>query len=182
MAIIQVERKHFHIIIFNLGDLDITPRTARGGFIYYESKIINDLWSKGYVVIADLNLNTASYVARYTLKKQGLKKYDDLGIQPPFILMSTRPGIGFDYVNSKADDLIQSPYIFLDHKNYPLPKYFKRVLEERFNIPTEFFNDEIIEKNYQVNLLKEIYSKNDLKHILEAEEYNLEAKQRGRKL
>ena len=109
----QFGRKHLHIILFGLPDLDFVPRTSRKGIIYYESKILNDIWGKGYVVITDLNLTTASYVARYTLKKQGLKKYDDLGIQPPFILMSTRPGIGFDYVNSKADDLIQSPYIFL---------------------------------------------------------------------
>ena len=175
-------RKHYHMIIFNLGDLDIKPRSAKNGYIYYESEIINQLWNKGFVVIAEVNLQTAAYVAKYTLKKQGLKKYDELDIQAPFILMSTRPGIGYKYLSDHVQELINKPYIFMDHKNYSLPRYFKRVLEEEYNIPTEFFNDKYIEKNYKVNLAKEIFTKQELKKILEAEEANLEASQKRRSL
>lgn len=175
-------RKHFHIIIFGLGDLDIKARSSSNGYIYYESQIINELWSKGFVVLADLNLNTASYVARYTLKKLGLKKYDDLGIQAPFILMSTRPGIGYDYWLAHSTDLQAYPYILCDHKFLPMPRYFKRLFEEKLDIPTEYFNDELIEKVYKVNLLKEIYSGDSLSQILEAEELNIQAKQKGRLL
>lgn len=175
-------RRHYHVIVFNLPKGDISPRSSSNGFIYYESKVISDIWSKGYVVIADLNLNTASYVARYTLKKQGLKKYEDLNVQAPFILMSTRPGLGYDYLIAHKDSLIERPYILIDHNFYSLPRYFKRVLEEKYFIPTEYFNDDVIEKNYKLNFVKEIKSGNKLENILEAEELNLEAKQTNRRL
>lgn len=178
----QSGRRHFHIIIFGLPEMDFVPRSSRNGFLYYESKILTELWSKGYVVIANLNINTASYVARYTLKKQGLKKYDDLGIQAPFILMSTRPGIGYEYFIQHHEDLEQYPFIFLDHKNYPMPRYFKRLFEEQFGVPTEYFNDDLIDKVYRANLVREIKAKNDLASILEGQELNIESKQRSRRL
>ena len=175
-------RKHFHIILFDLPDLDFVPRSSRNGNLYFESKILNEIWDKGYVVIAQLNLSTASYVARYTLKKQGLKKYDDLGVQAPFILMSTRPGIGYNYFHLNHKNLEAFPFIFIEHKNYPMPRYFKRLFEEEYGIPTEYFNDDLIEKVYKKNLIKEIKSKNDLIDIYEAEELNLEAQQKRRTL
>lgn len=142
---------------------------------------MNDIWSKGFVVIAELNLSTASYVARYTLKKQGLKKYDDLNIQAPFILMSTRPGIGYDYLISHKNSLSIQMNILIEHKYYPLPRYFKRVLEDDFGFNMSDFKEAQQNKIYNHNLVREIYSKNDLKQILEAEELNLEAQQTSRR-
>lgn len=70
----------------------------------------------------------------------------------------------------------------MDHKNYPMPRYYKRLFEEQFGIPTEYFNDDLIDKVYRANLVREIKAKNDLASILEAQELNIESKQRSRRL
>ena len=175
-------RKHFHIIVFGLGDLDIKPRTANNGYIYYQSDILNQIWDKGFVVVAELNINTASYVARYTLKKQGLKKYENLDVQAPFLLMSTRPGIGYDYVLSHQNSLMLYNFIFCDHAYYPLPRYFKKVLVDELGYDFKLIDEDKKAKYYNINLTKEIYSHKDLNRILEAEEIKIESQNYRRKL
>lgn len=62
----------------------------------YESKILQSIWGKGLCSIADLNEETASYIAKYVTKKitGAPAKHHYKGRMPEYTTMSRRPGIG----------------------------------------------------------------------------------------
>lgn len=141
---------HYHMILFNcpLDDLTINFPTPDGGLIHkknsvgtymFYSPIIADIWSKGFIAIDDANFNTESYVSRYIMKKQkgeSSKVYSEvLGVEAPFLRMSNRPGIGFNYFLKDEAKYIDDPTIILPSGRKPivsgLPKYFKRKLFEK---------------------------------------------------
>jgi len=90
-------RPHYHCILFGLGQKD--------------EKVIRDAWGMGIVQVDRLEPAAIAYVAGYTAKKLGHQRKVQHGeildretgeltqgitYQPPFLLMSRRPGIGGD--------------------------------------------------------------------------------------
>lgn len=134
-------RPHFHIILFNCPIPDLTfLKSNFQGDVYWTSEIIDKCWnSRGYHIIGNCNFSTCSYVARYMLKKQKGKStyYDDLGLVPPFTLMSRAPGIARDYYdeNSKKiyfyDNLVITNSKGVAQRVKP-PKYFDRLYDIDF--------------------------------------------------
>ena len=106
-------RCHFHLILFNcpIPDLTIDFKDKEGHIIHkrnkmgtymMDSQFIRDCWTFGIITIDDCNYNTQAYVSRYVLKKQkgeNSKVYRALGVDPPFVCMSTKPAIGLEYYN-----------------------------------------------------------------------------------
>ena len=126
-------RPHYHICFFNLKIPDKEPlnRNFENSMIW-TSKEIEKIWGKGNIVIGKLTYESAAYTARYTLKKQyGLSKpiFEQKKIEPEFIIMSRRPGIGKPYYELKKDTIYKTDEIFIVNrkgdifKNKP-PKYF----------------------------------------------------------
>lgn len=153
-------RPHYHQIIFNYipNDLKYKHTDARG-FPLYTSKTLQKIWGKGFVIIGTISWQSASYVARYTFKKQGLTKqkrqyYDALetdeetgelymtkkwhikkgDIEPEFITMSNREGIGAQYFKQHINQIQQNNGILItiDSKTHlkPIPRYFKKIWEK----------------------------------------------------
>lgn len=136
----QTFRPHYHIIVFGLklDDLEFFKRDKRG-YDHFTSKSIERIWSdpdthesKGFVDVEQVNSKTCAYVARYTLKKLYGKDawyYERLNLEPPFLLMSRKPGIGKLYYDDHKEELLDFPeLIFSDGtaggKKFGLPKYF----------------------------------------------------------
>lgn len=93
-------RPHYHGVYFcdsPIADLRVWSR--KGSYTLYNSDDVNKAWGKGFVVIGTLTPSAASYCAKYCLKFDHSTKKGD----PPFILMSRRPGLGdaFFSVNQK---------------------------------------------------------------------------------
>lgn len=67
---------HYHMIIFNWSpdDLEFDKISKKSGLPIYKSKTIDKIWGKGYCPIGKITYESASYVARYTMKKNGLAK------------------------------------------------------------------------------------------------------------
>jgi len=163
-------RKHLHIIMFNLPDLDIKPRSSSGGIIQYTSDILNDLWFRGFVVLESVVPETANYVARYTLKKAGLQKYEDLHVQAPFLMMSTRPGIGYTYFQEHVQEIVDRNGIFVGHKLASIPRYFKSLLGEDIQADLKKrVKDYIFDRNF----VKQMVNDRPLMSILSSDEVNL---------
>lgn len=125
-------RPHFHIIVFGLPLNDLVYFfTNELGDILYRSAFIESLWNYGHVTVGDLNFRTASYTARYILKKQKGDDaiiYQDLGILPPFLSMSLRPAIGKAYFEQKADTIYQNDKIYLQNGVITTPpRYFDKL-------------------------------------------------------
>lgn len=113
----KYERPHYHAIIFNLpiNDLERHKKTPEG--MLYTSKTIEKIWGKGYVVIAEVNWNTAAYVARYMLKKQKGQNageyYEKKAVEPEFVRMSRMPGIAYEYYQANKDKIYKDDTIII---------------------------------------------------------------------
>lgn len=67
-------RPHYHLAIFNYEPDDLVLyKLNKHGDPSFKSKKLQKIWGKGFVVVEELNFNTAAYIARYVQKKAGLK-------------------------------------------------------------------------------------------------------------
>lgn len=78
-------RPHYHSIMFNVHQ-DLSAR-------------ISDIWSHGQVHVGDVNLASIHYVTKYVINRH--QEYG--GREPPFSLMSKRPGLGARYLLTHAE-------------------------------------------------------------------------------
>lgn len=123
-------RFHLHIIIFGYSPEDLKVFTKNDGIYTYTSKEIESLWMKGFCTVGEVSADSCSYVAGYCSKKY----YD----RDNFILMSTRPGIGYQwYVLNKKNIHNYDSITFKDFKGAHIPRYFDKLDEKN---PVDAFN------------------------------------------
>lgn len=131
-------RPHYHAIIFGLHLTDLVPWSRSDqGYQYFRSASLERCWSVkteidglngekcvtplapiGYCLVGEVTWETCAYTARYIMKKlkgPEAQFYSDFNLQPPFVLMSRKPGIArqyydehpdmydYDYINLKTD-------------------------------------------------------------------------------
>lgn len=137
----QNSRPHFHLLIFNHEFPDLVPCGSRKGNTLYTSPILEKLWPFGFVSVGQFNKTTAAYVAKYVLKKAGGETAEEMyfrfdsesgeawDVQPEFITMSNRPGIGADWFKRYWRDVYPKDFITIEGKKYPAPKYYDVLLE-----------------------------------------------------
>lgn len=132
----QTFRPHYHDIVFGL-TLDDLVWWSRSelGYDYYTSEFLSSIWKHGRVIVGEVTWDTCAYTARYVMKK--LKgdlavKYEEFNIEPPFVLMSRRPGIARNYYETHPE-LFDKKCIYLatDSGSRPVypPKYYKRLFD-----------------------------------------------------
>lgn len=158
-------RPHYHLLLFNLplkdlsyvfqhrDVIDIDVKTGKNIYGPYQfdlrppkssqtlmfSRIIYDLWQyKGFISVDEVNYNTAAYVSQYINKKldgSGAKKYEELGIIPPFLRMSNRPGIGAQYFDSH-DEIHNEDHIIIPGDGEAhisaVPRYFDKLFVKKY--------------------------------------------------
>ena len=104
-ALCRLGRPHYHACLFNCSFDDLESYASRDGVLRYTSPKLEAIWKYGFVDVGELNFESAAYVARYILKKvDGEKAFehylsfldDGTGVflQPEYVTMSRRPGIG----------------------------------------------------------------------------------------
>lgn len=134
----RLSRPHYHAIIFGYDFPDRTLYREKP-FRWYRSAELEQLWPKGFSTVADVTEASASYVARYTLKKvfgdEAKRHYQ--GKHPEYVTMSRRPGIGYTWFQKYWKDIYpKGVYESQGFKQSP-PKYydnlFKSVDNERFS-------------------------------------------------
>lgn len=144
-------RPHYHLIIFGIDfSEDRVPyRQSKTLNPMYMSPTLDKLWTfpsrvdegshttnAGIATIQDVCWETCAYAARYVTKKlNGLEGefYKEFNLEPPFAVMSRRPGIGRMYYDENPE-LYRHAYINVATETGGLkfapPKYFDRLLEE----------------------------------------------------
>lgn len=111
------KRPHYHAVIFGLSK-------------EFHAEIERS-WSLGFVTVDDVTPERAMYVAKYTTKKlsgPAVSEYD--GRKPEFGLMSRRPGIGHDYLDTNGKFIEQNGFCVVKGNKVGLPRYYS---EKIFN-------------------------------------------------
>lgn len=120
-------RPHYHAILFNAGFSD----RRRVGKDLYESEILNDLWPYGSNRVGEATPAAASYIAQYSMKKQGgagTIAEGGVWIPAPFLRMSLKPAIGADWLKQYKSDLTHGYVIDKGFKS-PIPRTYKERLK-----------------------------------------------------
>lgn len=153
-------RPHWHFLYFGLNVFgifdDIQTKFRKNGRLYFESKKLNALWNKGFVIFTDFSPSNANYTAQYCIKKlkgDREKEYQDacqkLELKPlpaELIRMSNRPGIGSNFYDKHSVEVLYSDSINLRNgKSSCIPDYFKARLLNDYpeQYPEEKLNKQI---------------------------------------
>ena len=126
----QNDRAHYHAILFNCDFPDKLPWSKPRGHTLYRSPTLERLWPYGFSTIGECTYQTANYVARYVVKKLRGSLADEqyADREPPFVLMSRRPGIGADWYDlHKKDVYPEGTIVYGEGKRRRAPRYFDKL-------------------------------------------------------
>lgn len=128
-------RPHYHVILYGL-DLIKNDKLefwnkSKSGFKLWRSPFLEKQWKKGYVIVGQVSWDTCAYTARYVMKKVGGVSSDDYianGVEPEFVLMSRKPGIGARFFEDHYKEIYENDEVFVKSKDggrkAKPPKYF----------------------------------------------------------
>lgn len=124
-------RPHYHGILFNFVPDDLVYLRREGKLVLYKSDMLAELWGLGFVSVGAVTRHSASYVARYSLKKlTGSMAADVYGGRPaPFARMSLKPGIGFEWFMRFHGDVFPVDNVIIEGKAFPVPRYYRKLYE-----------------------------------------------------
>lgn len=149
----KTQRPHYHACVFGFDFPDRIYSHTKNGIAVYNSESLNFLWGHGDCKVGDVTFESAAYVARYIMdKKLGheSKIYSELGIEPEFIRMSRRPGIGSTWLKKFKSDIYPQDNLIIRNgvKSHP-PKYYNNLYQ--IDNPEEMLQ---IKAQRQVNAAK----------------------------
>lgn len=140
----KLERPHYHACLFGIDFPDRVEHGTNNGVIHYSSRELEELWGKGFCSVGELNYETAAYTSRYIMKKiTGLKaeehyeRVDPLtgeiyNLEPEYITMSLRPGIGRDFYEKYKSDFFPADECPVPGRGVykTVPRYYEKLLEK----------------------------------------------------
>lgn len=143
-------RPHYHLILFSLELNDLKfYKVNEIHQPYFTSDFLSRIWqNQGYVVVAPASYETMLYTSRYVTKKlKGFEGsfYKTNGIEPPFSLMSRKPGIAGDHFNI---ELMLNEHIMLpEGRKANHPRYYQKLLERDYPDFYEVYKSERDSRN-----------------------------------
>lgn len=119
------ERAHYHALLFNHDFPDKRLWKPHPRSPLYLSASLQSLWGLGYTSIGAVTYQSASYVARYVLKKLTGTRSDYEDRAKPFVLMSRKPGIGSAWYDQFKDEVYPAGQLLVgEAKPRRTPRYF----------------------------------------------------------
>lgn len=135
-------RPHYHAFIYGCDFPDRKKHSENSlGNILWKSEALERLWGFGHCLIGDCSFQSAAYIARYVIKKvNGDRKESHYRrvnpitgeihqIEPEFIKMSLKPGIGADWYAKYKTDVFPSDFAVFKGRRLAVPKFYFRKLE-----------------------------------------------------
>lgn len=124
----QSLRPHFHALLFGIDFNDKKEHSITGNITNFVSPTLERLWPFGFHLIGTLNYGTARYVAKYSLKAVGQSgfSYDELGIKPEYLKMST--GIGRNHAIKYSDEIGNHDNLIINGFKNPVPRYYENYI------------------------------------------------------
>ena len=142
-------RPHYHALIFNYDFHDKKFYTRRKDYDIYRSEKLSELWPFGLHEIGALTHKSAAYCARYSMKKINGDDADEhyfrqspidgnwYRVEPEFLVMSRRPGIGKGWLDKYKSDAFPSDYVIVDGKRKKPPRFYSEQLSEEEKLPIQ---------------------------------------------
>lgn len=146
----ESNRPHYHLALFGFPSCAFSLSEVERRFCRCRPcGLIRDTWKMGFTDNANLESESASYIAGYVVKKMTAKDDSRLGDRhPEFARMSLKPGIGAPAMKIVAESLKNihgQNYIAKNHdvpdslhhggKNNPLGRYLRRKLRAELGLP-----------------------------------------------
>lgn len=125
----QNRRPHYHAILFGVDFPDKRPHGRNDqNDQTYTSKELQKLWTLGFSLIGTVTPRSAHYVAKYMVKADSADLPD--GLEPPFQLMSRRPGIGRTFYDRFKDEITRDDFTLMDGRETSVPRYYDELLRK----------------------------------------------------
>ena len=136
------QRPHFHACLFNVDFR--ADRVAQGksasGELFFDSALLREIWGFGRVSVQDLTNETASYCARYVMKKvtgdAAEAHYSEvtpdgevIRRRPEYAAMSLKPGIGAGWLDRYRRDVFPHDFVVSRGARRTTPRYYTRLAE-----------------------------------------------------
>lgn len=123
-------RKHFHGILFNhsFSDIQFTGDYSRRGNPIHTSRSLEEVWGRGRVQVEELNWDLALYVGAY-ITDMGDDEDVNVGHKKKQYGLFGR-GIGLEWLKKYWPDLLSAGCVMLRDRDYPIPRYFIKKMEE----------------------------------------------------
>ncbi|UOF82976.1 replication associated protein [Microviridae sp.] len=135
------KRPHYHACIFNFDFPDKVLWKVRDGVPLYTSVALSGLWPYGFSSVGAVTFESAAYTARYVMKKvfgsDAKEHYSVMDpttgeffqLEPEFVLMSRRPGIGRDWYEKYRSDVFPSDLLVTRGVKMKPPRYYDNLYE-----------------------------------------------------
>lgn len=133
-------RPHYHACLFNVDFPDKVQAGKSGaGEVYFNSPLLDKLWSHGRCSVQPLTRQSAAYCARYIVDKvtgdaaEGHYSFaDGDGVlrfrTPEFSRCSLKPGIGARWFERFGRDVFPHDYVVADGQKFAPPKYYDKLM------------------------------------------------------
>ena len=138
----KTQRPHYHVLIFGWTPPDKQPyKLTKAGHQLYTSEFLETTWGHGFAPVGDVTFDSASYTARYCLKKitgenaEEHYKWVDSQTgeirdrQAEFAVMSRRPGIGAIWLEQNMKDVYPADHVIVKGTPTKPPKYYDNLFE-----------------------------------------------------
>lgn len=137
-------RPHYHACVFGLDWLHDRKfyKTTKRGDRLWTSPSLDKRWENGACWIGELTTQSASYVARYLMKKKtGLlaeEHYKNMldpetgavyEVRPEYTTMSRRPGIGAQWYDLFGKKTHEDDFVVIDGRKARVPKFYDYLFE-----------------------------------------------------
>lgn len=133
----KTHRPHYHVCLFNTKFDDVKYYKEKNGYKYYISDELENIWGHGLCVVGDLTFETAAYTARYITKKitgpaaeNHYVTEDGEILEPEFVRMSKRPGIGHEWFKKYGPHSYERGYLVTRGKKMQPPRAYDKKFEE----------------------------------------------------
>lgn len=148
----QTKRPHYHLLCFNedfrFDGEDLPGQKAHAA---WTSPTLAKLWGKGFIHVTPITTASASYVARYTLKKQSAAEDETAlfrndgkvcwTVNPEFQFQSTKPGLGQKWIAANYKNVYPYGTVVVDGYEVATPLYYDLWLEKNDPIMFQWFRE-----------------------------------------
>ena len=138
----KYQRPHYHLIVFNLELSDLKKLPIPTKWTLYSSEWLSQSWDKGFVSVGYVTEQSASYVARYCVKKVTGPKAEEhytrvdprtneeYQVIPEFSLMSKKPPIGATWYQAYGFQTHRDDYIIFNGSRQKVPRAYDAILKK----------------------------------------------------